>query len=85
VNYTMITKIINNMILAMVALVLFTAMCMSAALGYSYNAANASSFKRSSTNCEGDVCHSLICVNENCHRAVSALNSTQQLLNSTKP
>jgi hypothetical protein len=82
----MITKIINNMILAKVALVLFTAMFMSSALGYSYNAANASSFtKRSSTNCEGDVCHSLICINENCHRSVSALNSTQQLLNSTKP
>ena len=82
----MITKIINNMILATVALVLFTAMLMSAALGYSYNAAHASSFtKRSSTNCEGDVCHSLICINENCHRSVSALNSTQQLLNSTKP
>ena len=82
----MITKIINNMILATVALVLFTAMLMSAALGYSYNAANASSFtKRSSTNCEGDVCHSLICISEKCYRSVSALNSTQQLLNSTKP
>ena len=61
----MITKIINNMILATVALVLFTAMLMSAALGYSYNAANASSFtKRSYTNCEGHACHSLICIND---------------------
>jgi hypothetical protein len=74
------------MILTMVALVLFTTMLMSAALGYSYNAENASSFtKRSSTNCQGDVCHSLICINDKCHRSVSALNSTQQMLNSTKP
>jgi hypothetical protein len=74
------------MILTMVALVLFTTMLMSAALGYSYNAANASSIaKRSSTNCQGDVCHSLICINDKCHRSVSALNSTQQILNSTKP
>jgi len=66
------------MILTMVALVLFTTMLMSAALGYSYNAANASSFtKRSSTNCQGDVCHSLICINDKCHRSVSALNSTK--------
>jgi hypothetical protein len=44
---------------------LYTAMLMSATLGYSYNATNASSFtKRGSTYCEGDVCHSLICINE---------------------
>ena len=74
------------MILTTIALVLFTAMLMSAALGYSYNAANASSLtKRSSTNCEGDVCHSLICINDKCHRSVSALNSTRQILNSSRP
>jgi len=71
---------------AALVLVLVTAVLMSSALGYSYNTANASSFtKRSSTNCEGHVCHSLICINDKCHRSVSALNSTQQILNSTKP
>ena len=49
---------LNSMILTTVALVLFTAMLMSSALEYSYHVANAQSFtKRSSTNCEGDVCH----------------------------
>ncbi|MFY9873619.1 MAG: hypothetical protein WAK17_28265 [Candidatus Nitrosopolaris sp.] len=84
-----------------VALVLFTAMLMSAALGYSYHMANAFS-KKSSTNCEGDVCHTSICINNNCHTSVSNItqqlnsmvqskmhgllsNSIQQLLNSTNP
>lgn len=66
------------MVLTTVALVLFTAMLMSSALEYSYHVANALSFtKRSSTNCEGDVCHILICINDSCHRSV--LNSTQVL------
>lgn len=75
INHT--TKL-NSMILTTVALVLFTAMLMAAALGYPYHMANASSFsKKSSTNCEGDVCHTLICVNNNCHTSVA--NLTQQL------
>jgi hypothetical protein len=68
------------MILTTVTLVLFTAMLMSATLGYSYNVANAqSSSKKSSTNCENDVCHTLTCIDNNCQTSVS--NPTQ-LLNS---
>jgi len=71
---------LNSMILTTLTLVLFTAMLMSAALGYSYNVANAqSSSKKSSTNCENDVCHTLTCINNNCQTSVS--NPTQ-LLNS---
>ena len=66
--------IINSMIFKTVTLVLFTAMLMSAVLGYSYNVANAQGFsKKSSTNCENDVCHTLICVDNNCHTSVSNL------------
>jgi hypothetical protein len=100
---TILSQIYDNtkptsMILATVALVLFTAMLMSSALGYSYHMANASS----SANCEGDECHTSICINNNCHTSVSNLtqqlnsmvqskvhgllsNSIQQLLNSTNP
>lgn len=55
-----------------VILVLFIAMFMSATLG-SYHMANASFSKKSSTNCENDVCHTLICVDNNCHTSVSNL------------
>ncbi|HYV52754.1 MAG TPA: hypothetical protein VE971_05610 [Candidatus Eisenbacteria bacterium] len=71
---------LNSMILITVTLVLFTSMLMSAMLGYSYNVANAqSSSKKSSTNCENDVCHTLTCIDNNCQTTVS--NPTQ-LLNS---
>jgi hypothetical protein len=62
----------------MIALVLFTAvlMIMPVALEYSNHTTNAFS-KKSSTNCEGDVCHTSICTNNNCHTLIS--NLTQQL------
>jgi len=64
----------------MVALVLFTAMLMSAVLGYSYHVANSQSFsKNSSTKCEDDVCHTSICINNNRQTSVS---NPAQLLNS---
>ena len=67
-----------------VALVLITAMFMSAPLGYSYHVANAQSFsKKSSTNCEGDVCHTTVCINNTCHASLSnpavLLNSMPQI------
>jgi hypothetical protein len=55
-----------------VTLVLFVAMFISAGVG-SYHMANASFSKKSSTNCENDVCHTLICVDNNCHTSVSNL------------
>ena len=65
------------MISVTVALVLFTAMLVPVVLEYSYHMADAFS-KKSSTNCEGDVCHTSICINNNnCHTLVS--NLTQQL------
>ena len=70
---------LNSMIWK-VALALFIAMLMSAALEYSYHVADAQSFsKSSSTKCEGDICHTTICINDNCQTSVS--NPTQ-LLNS---
>ena len=63
-----------------IALVLITAILMSAPLGYSYHVANAQSFsKKSSANCEGDVCHTTVCINNNCHTSVS---NPAELLNS---
>ena len=61
-----------------VALVVFTTMLVAAALGYTYHVVYAQSFsKKSSTNCEGDVCHTSTCINNNCHTLVS--NLTRQL------
>ena len=63
-----------------IALALITTMLMSASLGYSYHVANAQSFsKKSSTNCEGDVCHTTVCINNNCQTSAS---NPSQLLNS---
>ncbi|HXX95947.1 MAG TPA: hypothetical protein VEL11_02360 [Candidatus Bathyarchaeia archaeon] len=63
-----------------VALVLFTAMLVAAALGYTYHVVYAQSFsKKSSTNCEGDVCRTLVCINNNCHTSIS---NPAELLNS---
>jgi hypothetical protein len=79
---------------------LITAMLMLAPLGYFYHVANAQSFsKKSSTNCEGNVCHTTMCINNNCQTSVSnpaellnsikshglLSNSIQQLLNSSNP
>ncbi len=64
-----------------ITLALITAILMSAALGYPYHVASAQSFsKKSSTNCEGDVCHTTVCINnDNCHTSVS---NPAELLNS---
>jgi hypothetical protein len=88
----------DNMI--KVALVLFTGMLMAAAFGS--HVVYAQSFsKKSSTNCEGDVCRTFECTNNTCHTSISkneqlnsmpqikshglVSNSIQQLLNSTNP
>jgi hypothetical protein len=83
-----------------ITLALITAMLMLAPLGYFYHVANAQSFaKKSSTNCEGNVCHTTVCINNNCQTSVSnpakllnsikshglLSNSIQQLLNSSNP
>ena len=67
-----------------VALVVFTTMLVAAALGYTYHVVYAQSFsKKSSTNCEGDVCHTSTCINNNCHTSISKpadlLNSMPQI------
>jgi hypothetical protein len=63
-----------------VTLALIAAILISAPLGYSYHVANAQSFsKKSSTNCEGNVCHTTVCINNNCH---TSLSSPAELLNS---
>jgi hypothetical protein len=63
-----------------VALVLFTVMLVAGALGYSSHVVYAQSFsKKSSTNCEGDVCRTLVCINNNCHTSIS---NPAELLNS---
>src|SRR5215467_1912666 len=63
-----------------IALALITAMLMSALLGYPYHVVTAQSFsKKSSTNCEGDDCHTTICINNNCH---TSLTNPAELLNS---
>ncbi len=91
---------VDNMI--KVALVLFTTMLIAAAFGYTYHVVYAQSFsKKSSTNCEGDVCRTLVCINNTCHTSTNPAeilnsmpqmkshgllsNSIQQLLNSTNP
>ena len=69
---------INTMI--KVALVLITTMLLATALGYTYHVIYAQSFsKKSSTNCEGDVCRTLVCVNNICHTSIS---NPAELLNS---
>jgi hypothetical protein len=63
-----------------IALALITATLISAPLGYAYHVANAQSFsKKSSTNCEGDVCHTTVCTNNDCH---TSLTNPAELLNS---
>ena len=83
-----------------ITLALITAMLMLAPLGYFYHVVNAQSFsKKSSTNCEGDVCHTKVCINNNCQTSVSnpaelvrqlkshglPSNVIQQFLNSPNP
>ena len=67
-----------------ITLALITAMLMLAPLGYFYHVANAQSFsKKSSTNCEGNVCHTSIWINNNCQTSIykptELLNSMQQI------
>ena len=57
-----------------VVLILFTVMLTVAALAYPYDIANAIKLTGAihistshTTNCDGDVCHVLICINNKCH------------------
>jgi hypothetical protein len=62
------------MIIVTVALVLFTVMLTVAAIAYPYGIANAKKLTGSihistshTTNCDGDVCQMLVCINNKCH------------------
>jgi hypothetical protein len=83
-----------------ITLALIPAMLLLAPLGFFYHVANTQSFsKKSSTNCEGNVCHTTVCVNNNCQTSVSnpaellrqlkshglPSNLIQQFLNSPNP
>lgn len=83
-----------------ITLALITAMLMLAPLGCFYHVANAQSSSKKSSNCEGDVCHTTVCINNNCQTSVPnppellnsmaqshglLSNSIQQLLNSPNP
>lgn len=75
------------MIICTVAIVLFTCMLMIAALAYSYHIVNARKLiggthitTNHTTNCNGDVCQTLVCINNKCHRS-----NPDQGANSTIP
>ena len=74
-------------IMAMIALGLFTVMLTLAALVYPYNIANAKKLTGAThistshtTNCDGDVCQMMVCVNGKCHGS-----KPSQAYNSTSP
>jgi hypothetical protein len=64
----------KTMIRAAVTLVLFTVMLTIGALAYPYGIANAKKLISAThistshtTNCDGDVCQMLVCINNKCH------------------
>ena len=77
----------KTMIMPTVALVLFTFMLMVAALEYPYHVANAKKLiggthitTDHTTNCNGNVCQVLVCINHKCQRS-----NPNQASNSTIP
>lgn len=73
--------------MAMVALVLFTVMLTVAAIVYPYDIANARKLTGAihistshTTNCDGDVCQMVVCINNKCHGS-----KPNQGSNSTNP
>lgn len=82
-KYTMMTRFTNTMKLTIAALVLSASIMLGVTLG-SLNPANAITMsKKSSTNCDGDNCQTIACINNKCQTSFSTLNSTRELLNST--
>jgi hypothetical protein len=74
-------------IMATVALVLFTVMLTVAAIVYPYDIANARKLTGAihistshTTNCDGDVCQMVVCINNKCHGS-----KPNQGSNSTNP
>jgi hypothetical protein len=74
-------------IMATIVLVLFTVMLTVAALVYPYDLANARKLRGAihistshTTNCDGDVCEMVVCVNGKCHGSKPSQGS-----NSTSP
>jgi hypothetical protein len=64
----------KTMIIAAMTLVLFTVMLIICALAYPYSIANAKKLiggthisSSHTTNCNGDVCQMLVCINGKCH------------------
>ncbi|MFZ0513309.1 MAG: hypothetical protein WAM14_17000 [Candidatus Nitrosopolaris sp.] len=80
------------MILTTVALVLFTAMLIMATIEYPYRPANARGLTNvnhidaiHNTHCDGDVCQTLTCINNNCRSTGSSevLNSISTARNNS--
>ena len=69
--------------LAIAALILSASILIGITLG-SFNSANAVNIsKKSSTNCQGNHCQTIACINNKCQTSFSIVNSTRELLNST--
>jgi len=74
----------NHTILGLTIVVL-TAMLITALGEHTYLAKAQSHIKKSTTSCDGDTCHTTVCINNICHASANATSSSKIVQNSSIP
>lgn len=75
---------VNHTILSLTIVVL-TAMLITALGEHTYLAKAQTHIKKSTTNCDGDTCHTVVCINSICHASANATSSSKIVQNSSIP
>jgi len=75
---------INHTILSLTIVVL-TAMLITALGEHTFLAKAQTHIKKSTTSCDGDICHTVVCINSICHASANATSSSKIVQNSSIP
>ena len=75
---------INHTILSLTIVVL-TAMLITALGEHTFLAKAQTHIKKSTTSCDGDTCHTVVCINGICHASANATSSSKIVQNSSIP
>ena len=75
---------VNNAIVSLTIVVL-TALLVTALGEHTYLAKAQIHIKKSTTSCNGDTCHTVVCINSICHASANATSSSTIVQNSSIP
>ncbi len=75
---------INHTILSL-TIVGLTTLLITALGEHTYLAEAQTHIKKSTTSCDGDICHTVVCINSICHTSANATSSSKIVQNSSIP